>query len=244
MGRIQRGLAAAHGTFIAGMLVAQRGSGAPAICPGCRLLVRPIFFEGGLRNFDLPSATPEELADAIVDCVAAGARILNLSVAVAHPSPNSEPKLQEALHHAARRGVIVVAAAGNQGLVAGSAITRHAWVVPVAACDPRGLPMQRSNLGNSIARRGLRAPGVAVRSLGGDGALVSSGGTSVSAPFVTGTMALLWSVFPKASASEVKRAVTLCGGQRRSSVVPPLLDARAAFRLLRTSAEREGRHDR
>src|SRR5215207_4524137 len=31
-----------HGTFIAGMLFARRGSPAPAICPGCTLLLRPI----------------------------------------------------------------------------------------------------------------------------------------------------------------------------------------------------------
>jgi hypothetical protein len=35
----------AHGTFVAGILSARRGSGAPAICPGCTLLVRPIFSE-------------------------------------------------------------------------------------------------------------------------------------------------------------------------------------------------------
>jgi hypothetical protein len=34
-----------HGTFSAGILSAKRGSPAPAICPGCTLLVRPIFKE-------------------------------------------------------------------------------------------------------------------------------------------------------------------------------------------------------
>ncbi|RPJ42299.1 MAG: peptidase S8, partial [Chloroflexi bacterium] len=32
-----------HATFIAGILCARRGSTAPAICPNCTLLVRPIF---------------------------------------------------------------------------------------------------------------------------------------------------------------------------------------------------------
>jgi hypothetical protein len=31
-----------HGTFVAGILSAKRGSAAPAICPNCTLLVRPI----------------------------------------------------------------------------------------------------------------------------------------------------------------------------------------------------------
>src|SRR5438067_637070 len=34
-----------HGTFIAGILCAKRGSVAPAICPGCTLLIHPIFPE-------------------------------------------------------------------------------------------------------------------------------------------------------------------------------------------------------
>ena len=38
-------VALSHGTYVAGILTARRGSAAPAICPGCTLLVRPIFLE-------------------------------------------------------------------------------------------------------------------------------------------------------------------------------------------------------
>ncbi len=37
-----KSIACLHGTFIAGILSAKRGSAAPAICPNCTLLVRPI----------------------------------------------------------------------------------------------------------------------------------------------------------------------------------------------------------
>ncbi len=225
------GAAGAHGTYVAGILSARRESGAPAICPGCTLLVRPIFLDPAPGNADTPSASPGELADAIIDCVDAGARVLNLSVALAAPSPNKEAQLEQALGHAARRGAIVVAAAGNQGTVGGSAITRHPWVVPVGACDLAGRPMAASNLGSSIARRGLMAPGDAVTSLGTNGKPVTSGGTSAAAPFVTGAIALLWSMFPEASAAEVKSAVTRAD-LRRATVVPPLLDAWAAYQLM------------
>jgi subtilisin family serine protease len=193
--------------------------------------VRPIFLEPAPENTDTPSASPGELADAIVDCVDAGARILNLSVALSAPSPNKEAQLEQALGHAARQGAIVVTAAGNQGTVGGSAITRHPWVIAVVACDTQGRPMALSNLGSSIARRGLMAPGDAITSLGADGPPVTSGGTSAAAPFVTGAIALLWSVFPEASAVEVKSAVVRAD-LRRGSVVPPLLDAWAAYTLM------------
>ena len=79
-----------HGTYVAGILMAKRGSAAPAICPGCTLLVRPIFAETPSTNGDMPSATPEQLASAIIDWVDDGARVLNLSAALAQPSSRGE----------------------------------------------------------------------------------------------------------------------------------------------------------
>jgi hypothetical protein len=61
-----------HGTFVAGILCAKRGSIAPAICPSCTLLVRPIFAETSSADGQLPNASPEELADAVADCIEAG----------------------------------------------------------------------------------------------------------------------------------------------------------------------------
>jgi Subtilase family len=75
-------IACLHGTFVAGILCAKRSSDAPAICPNCTLLVRPIFIETQVGSLHMPSATPEELAAAILDCIRAGARLLNLRVAV------------------------------------------------------------------------------------------------------------------------------------------------------------------
>src|SRR5688572_21568305 len=53
-----------HGTFVAGILSARRSSAAPAICPDCTLLVRPIFGEVTSGREHMPSATPRELAAA------------------------------------------------------------------------------------------------------------------------------------------------------------------------------------
>ncbi|HXZ14615.1 MAG TPA: S8 family serine peptidase [Roseiarcus sp.] len=230
-------VACLHGTFMAGILVAKRGSSAPAICPGCSLLTYPIFADAP-DNKEMPSATPEDLAAAILACIAAGAKILNLSLALTQSFAKGERALGEALDHAARKGVIVVAAAGNQGSVGGTIITRHPWVVPVAACDAQGRPTRESNLGHSMGLRGLSAPGEAITSLGVDGKPLTLGGTSVAAPFVTGAIALLWSQFPAASAAEVKAAVTQAIAGRRSTVTPPLLNAWAAYGLMNSNARR------
>ncbi|WP_431045708.1 S8 family peptidase [Streptomyces sp. P1-3] len=233
----------AHGTFVAGILSARRTSVAPAICPHCTLLTRPIFSGGPYAGSGGPGPAPgpacmsgartEELAAAVVETVAAGAQVINLSLAQAEPSGRRHRELDEALDHAARHGVIIVVAAGNQGTLGISSITRHPWTIPVVACDRGGRPLRLSNLGGSIGRRGLGAPGDGIVSLGIDGRALTLSGTSAAAPFVTGTIALLRSEFPAASAAEVRFAVTHSAAVRgRGSVTPPLLDAWAAYRLL------------
>ncbi len=220
-----------HGTFLAGILSAKRGSDAPAICPACTLLVRPIFGEGGSGGRHEPSTNPDELAAAVFDCISAGARIINLSLALVRPSKGTDRALKSALDYAMLRGIILVAATGNQKTVGSTVITRHPWVIPIAACNREGLPSAYSNVGFSIGSRGLRAPGDGVISASADGPSFSSSGTSVAAPFVTGTIALLWSLFPAATAQELTLAVTQAT-VRRVSVVPPLLDAWRAYQTL------------
>lgn len=227
-----------HGTFVAGILSARRNSLAPAICPNCTLLLRPVFGETTSWRDPMPSATPLELAAAIIACVDAGARVINLSLGLAQPSTKGEQALEEALYHTVRYGVMVVAAAGNQGTVGSSAITRHPWVIPVVACDLGGRPTNESNLGSSIGRRGLSAPGESITSLGSESQAFTLGGTSVAVPFVTGAIALLWSEFLTAPAAQIKIAVTQSNTLRRASVAPPLLDAEGAYEILSTANAR------
>jgi subtilisin family serine protease len=197
--------------------------------------VRPIFAETNVTNGEMPSAMPEELAQAILDCIDAGARVLNVSAAVAQPSIKSERELEDALDQAAKSGVIVIVAAGNQGTLGSTAITSHPWVIPVAGYDLQGRPMNHSNLGNSIGRRGLGAPGDQITSLGAEGKPLTLGGTSAAAPFVAGAIALLWSEFPNASATAIKLAITQPYSRRRNTVVPPLLDAWISYQFLLTT---------
>jgi hypothetical protein len=232
------GLACRHATYVAGILKARRGARAPALCPGCPLLVRAIFDDGGS-----PSAAPSELAAAIVECLAAGARLINLSSVLLRASDAGNRALLRALDQALRQGAIVVAAAGNQGVVAGSSITGHPAVIPVVAYGRAGRPSPATNLGATIGRQGVGAPGEGIESLGLDKPEVA-GGTSAAAPFVTGTLALLWSIFSSASPLALRSAVRPFGTRR--SIVPPLLDAGAAHaylsQLLSGSAPASRRH--
>jgi hypothetical protein len=223
---VTRSAACLHGTFVAGMLAAAKDSGAPSLCRGCTLVVRSIFAEDAVAG--APAASAYELAAAVRDCVEAGAQIINLSVALLGAKASAERALASALEEAQARGTLVVAAAGNEGAVGSSPLTRHPAVLPVVACDLDGRPTPESNLSSSVATRGLMAPSVGFTSIDGDGSAATLGGTSVAAPWVTATAALLWSLFPSASLAQVRAA--LLGPRRARSLVPPVLraaDARA-----------------
>jgi subtilisin family serine protease len=83
------------------------------------------------------------------------------------------------------------------------------------------------------------APARDIISLGTDHKLQKADGTSAAAPFVTGAIALLCSEFPSASAAEVKLALRRGDAGSRRTVMPPLLNAWAAYQTLAASNERK-----
>lgn len=225
------GEASVHGTFVAGLLWGRRDGGSAAICPDCSFVVHEIFSttNGSVR----PSATPTELADAVVGCVNAGAHVINVSAGVSGPSLLRQPELLDALTFAMARGTLVVVAAGNEPVVGGSALTRHPGVIPVLGCTRAGLPLGSSTLGWTVGRHGLAAPGEDVTSLHPDGGTVLMVGSSVAVPFVTGSIALLLSLLPGVRGEEVRFHLR-GGARRRTSIIPPLLDAWASYTALRS----------
>ncbi len=223
-----------HGTFVAAMLCARRGSRAPAICPDCTFLLRPIFCEETSTGESCPSITPRELAAAVVETVEAGARIINLSMTLSGSPVQENRELTDAFDYAFHRGVLLIAASGNHGHIGHIPLFNHRWVIPVAACDSRGRVHADSNVGPSIGLGGLMAPGVDVVSASPDGGNTRMTGTSAAAPFVTGAAALLWSLFPNAPAGDVRGALAAAGSPgRRKSIIPPVLDANASWRELK-----------
>jgi PatG C-terminal/Subtilase family len=231
--RSVRSEACAHGTAIAGILCASRGSGAPAICPSCTFLVYPIFPEHPQEGGGLASATPAQLAQAIVETIDAGARIINLSLGVIPTDTSRYTELDEAVDHAARRGVILVAAAGNQGRIGFLPLFSHRWVIPVASCDANGTITPESNVSSTIGTYGLRAPGVNILTTAAGGGFAPVSGTSASAAFVTGGIALLWSRSPATPASEMRAIVLRPATRGHRSIVPSLLNVEAAWKSWR-----------
>ncbi|MFE1131650.1 S8 family serine peptidase [Streptomyces sp. ZSW22] len=227
-----RDVAATHATSVAGVLVAGRQSGALGICPGITLVTRSVFRSAAARAAG--TTTWMELADALREIVDAGARIVNMSLSMAPGMSKEHRAMQDALNYVAAHGVIVVAAAGNDGTIDSTVVTRHRSVLPVVAYNLQGRPWRLSNVGRSIGQRGIGVAADGLMSLGTRGMLRPFGGTSAAAAIVTGAVTLILSELPKTAPGALISAMK--GDQaRRTSVVPPLMNAGRAFESLLAS---------
>jgi subtilisin family serine protease len=233
-------IACSHGTFVAGILCAKRALSAPAICPDCEIILNPVFGEDKYSDnkeddIFFPNTTPERLAEAIIETVNAGAQIINLSLGLSTSSLTVYDRLQQAYDYALKNGVIIVVSAGNQGGIGNISLINHRWPIPVAGCDEVGRFDGTSNFGPSIGNRGVMAPGFNITSTHPGGQYTKMSGTSFAAPFVTGCIALLWSIHPNATPVEIIHSIIRTTSNNRRSIIPPLLDAKAAWNKLDNS---------
>ncbi|MDT0344218.1 type VII secretion-associated serine protease mycosin [Streptomyces litchfieldiae] len=210
-----------HGTAVAGLVAARRAEGdrMTGVAPGAA--VYPVRIADGVER-----ATTEILAAAIDDAVAAGAGVINLSLAV----PTDYEPIREAVARAVEADVVVVAAAGNEGNqgISGGRMYPAAYdgVLAVGAVGNDGQPLDSSNAGPWVDLAGYGAD-LAVVAPGGTGYRVESG-TSFAAAQVSGTAALVRSRFPGLTAAEVARrltdSATPVGGGRNDRTGAGLVD--------------------
>jgi PatG C-terminal/Subtilase family len=206
-----------HGTFIMGLLGARRDASIPGLCPDCRLLHVPLFVDE-----NAPSASVVELANAVKVAVAAGGRLINLSLAILNDGSQNDPDLATALDYAGKNGAVVLVAAGNQGRPAMGQLLSHPVTIPVVAVDGTRHLLAESNFGPSISRRGVAAPGHKVLGYAPGGATTVMSGTSVATAIAAGTLAQLWSLRPNADGAAVRAAVASLAPRNGST--PPMLD--------------------
>ena len=129
---------------------------------------------------------------------AQGARIVNMSFA----GP-ADPRLRDALQKANKKGIVLVAAAGNAGpksppLYPGA----DPNVIAVTATESNDELFAGANRGKYIA---VAAPGVDILALGTDRTYQFTTGTSVAAALVSGVAALLIERNPLLTPDEVKK---------------------------------------
>lgn len=172
-----------HGTAVASLI--------NQVAPDAGILSIRIADDNGVSNSFL-------IAQGILAAVDGGAKIINISMG----GNGYSSVLANAVQYAQDRGVVILAAAGNNGInqIAQPAAMRG--VIPVMSVDAVGDHLLFSNTGSTSA---YSAPGYAVNAEGVDGGIVSFTGTSASTPIAAGTLAAVMS-------NNVNRPVTATEG--------------------------------
>lgn len=188
----RRGAATRHGTLVASLILGQPSASSPVIgvAPGCRGLVVPIFHDPpGLST--PPRASQIELAQAITLAVERGAWIINVSAGEPSPSGTAHPLLARAVEHAASRGVLIVAAVGNDGCECLQTPAALSSVLAVGAMDDQGKPLESTNHGLAYRTSGILALGEGLWGALPGGGQARVAGASFATAVVSGVAGLL-----------------------------------------------------
>ncbi|MBI6545643.1 MAG: S8 family serine peptidase [Cyanobacteria bacterium NC_groundwater_1444_Ag_S-0.65um_54_12] len=188
-----------HGTHVAGIIAAKanNGQGIAGVAAGAKIYAVKALDDQG-------EGSEADIADGIMDAVAAGARIINLSLG----GDLDVLTLQQAIQEATRRGVLCVVAAGNAGDDQPNYPAAYPESLAVGATMTDDSRAFFSNYGSYVD---VAAPGVLILStLPGDRYDYETG-TSMAAPHVAGAAALLLSRHPELGVERIRQLLLETG---------------------------------
>ncbi|MEV3855743.1 type VII secretion-associated serine protease mycosin [Streptomyces sp. NPDC050095] len=208
----QRGDAswAHHGTAIAGIIAGHgHGTGGAdgviGIAPEARILpVRVILEDGDPARAKARETRGNALADGIRWAADHGADVINLSLGDDSPTAHAEASEDEAVQYALKKGVSVVASAGNGGKKGDhiSYPAAYPGVITATAVDANG---SRSYFSTRRWYATVAAPGRGIVTPDPDGTYYSAWGTSAASAFVSGAVALVRAAHPGLSPAQIKQ---------------------------------------
>lgn len=203
-----------HGTLVAGVIAGKPGNGKGVVGAAYGVSVLPV-----RALDDEGSGTSSTVSAGIVYAVDKGASVINLSlggIGFAH-----DLLLANSIEYAYRKGVVVVAAAGNDAAVTGGSLDVNPvfpicndngenMVLGVTALDSRDLKPGFANFGKACID--VSAPGRRIIStinhdpisgVSAPNSYAYASGTSLAVPFVSSQAALLKSLYQAATPRQI-----------------------------------------
>jgi thermitase len=184
-----------HGTHVAGIAAAVGNNGVGVASVAWNAKIQPV------KVLDCTGNGSDAQIIAGIDwAIANGSNVLNLSLG--GPEPSSV--LDAAIDRAWRAGIVVTAAAGNQGSNIPFYPAASPGALAVAATNQSDGRPSFSNYGSFVA---LAAPGDSILSTTNGGGYGTKSGTSMASPVVAGAAALVWAAHPNYRSDQIVAAL-------------------------------------
>ncbi|MDX6407723.1 MAG: thermitase, partial [Gaiellaceae bacterium] len=183
-----------HGTHVAGIVGAATNNavGVAGVAYSSPIIPVKVLNSNGSGSYDA-------ITNGIAWAVLKGAKVINMSLG----GGGFSQTLCDAVTNAINKGVLVVAAAGNNGSSAASYPAACPGTVGVAATDSNEGSPSWSNYGSPNVF--VSAPGASIYSTYFGSSYSTLSGTSMASPFVAGLAALLFGQVPLRTPADVKK---------------------------------------
>jgi Subtilase family len=187
-----------HGTGVAALLAGDLQSNTPGLVPDAKYLVADVFFPGADGQ---PISNTSNLLEALNWLEGKGVNVINMSLSGPH-----DELLKNAVAALARKGIIVVAAVGNEGPAAPASYpSGYDEVIAVTAVTKDMTGYRYANRGKHVD---VAAPGVGIWTAMPGGKAGYQSGTSFAAPYVTAVVASIYNSLPTKTKAEVLARLT------------------------------------
>ncbi|MBI3274016.1 MAG: S8 family serine peptidase, partial [Candidatus Colwellbacteria bacterium] len=191
-----------HSTHVSGTIIMdpQHSGGAYGVAyPAAKVLPVRVLNEYGSGSFN-------DIARGIVWAADNGARVINLSLG----GTRDHQMLHDAIHYAAFKNVIIVAAKGNSNTSRPSYPADYEEVLAVTATDRNDERAFFSNYGDNSC---CAAPGYQIFSSVPGGRFMVASGTSMASPHVSASVALILAQKPDLNRKQVQEIIEKKGDE-------------------------------